>query len=179
MAGGLSSSRNHFPTLMTRTITGTFFTDRFGSNVVTMRGGGTNMIRFHSFVHPRIIIITPIAKDSNTSFMHINGRTLMYAHVFLVGPNDTRRGALTCLILLQRLISITMLCIVPILHLHFHAPICGLCSCFLCFSLLQNIFHEFCVHILESLYGLSDAQEDFLGAGVQAEAQAQAEAGAG
>ena len=124
------------------------------------------MIRFHSFVHPRIIIITPIAKDSNTSFMHINGRTLMYAHVFLVGPNDTRRGALTCLILLQRLISITMLCIMPILHLHFHAPICGLCSCFLCFSLLQNIFHEFCVHILESLYGLSDVQEDFLGAGV-------------
>ena len=103
IAGGLSSSRNHIPTLVTPTITRT----------IAVTKGGTNMIRFHSFVPPKIITVTPIAGNSNTSFKHMNERTLMYAHVFLVGPNDTfRRGALTRLILLRRLLSVTMLRII-------------------------------------------------------------------
>ena len=129
-----------------------------------LQWGGTNMISFQSVVPQRIITITPIAWNSKTNFKHMHERTLMYAHVFLVGPNDTyRRGALTRLILRQRLVSIAMLSIMPILHLHLHAPICRLFSGFLCCSLLLNSFHEFCVHFLKSLHGLGYVQEKLFG----------------
>ena len=125
------------------------------------------MIRLNRIVQPRTITVTPIAENSNISIMLTNGRTLMYAHVFLVGPNDTvRRGALTRLILLQRLVYVTILCIMPVQHLHLHAPINELFSGFLCCSLLLNIFHEFCVHVLKSFHGLGYVQEDFMGSGV-------------
>ena len=137
IAEGPSSSRNHIPTLVTPSITSPI--------AVTMGGGGTNM----------------------TNFKHMHERTLMYAHVFLVGPNDPyRRGALTRLILRQRRVSIAMLSIMPILHPHLHAPICKLFSRFLGSSLLLNVLHAFCVHVLKSLHGLGYVQKDLLGAGV-------------